>query len=63
LDTTIPVLFGLRQTVVQAAQAVRAAMEQKLPDRTLVAPSVTTPDGVVMAAAEETEAMVAIPEK
>jgi hypothetical protein len=43
--------------------AVRAAKERKVPDRPLVEHIVTTPDGVVMAAAEETEAMAATPQK
>ena len=42
---------------------MRAAMERKVPDRTLGEHIVTTPDGAVMAAAEETEAMVATPQK
>ena len=43
--------------------AVRAAMERKVLGRTLAEHIVTTPDGVVMAAGEETEAMVATPQK
>jgi hypothetical protein len=49
--------------VPPAVLAVRAAMERKVPDRPLVGHIVTTPDGVVMAAAEETEAMAATPQK
>ena len=49
--------------VPPAALAVRAAMDRKVPDRALAEHIVTTPDGVVMAAGEETEAMVATPQK
>jgi hypothetical protein len=49
--------------VPRAVLAVRAVMEPKVLGRILAKHIVTTPDGVVMAAAEETEARVATPQK
>ena len=49
--------------VPRAVLAVRAVMEQRVLDRTLVQHIVTTQGGAVMAAAEETEAMVATPQR
>jgi len=49
--------------VPRAVLAVRAAMERKVLGRTLAKHVVTTQGGAVMAAGEETEAMVATPQK
>jgi hypothetical protein len=49
--------------VPRAVLAARAAIERTALDRTLGKHIVTTQGGAVMAAGEETEAMVATPQK